>query len=129
MSNLRPASSTTRPSPLIRKRDSMSGTRLMHTAIFTSRSECVEPGHRLAEYQRMHVMRPLVRVHAFQVRHVAHGGVLGENPVRSKQTPCLTRDIGRNVHVVALGQRDLLRGELPAILEAAELPAQQLTLH
>jgi hypothetical protein len=35
MSNLSPASSTDRPSAAIRSRPSMSGTRLMHAAIFT----------------------------------------------------------------------------------------------
>src|SRR5437868_12897951 len=40
MSNLRPASSTDVLSALIRKRTSMSGTRLTHTAIFTAESPC-----------------------------------------------------------------------------------------
>src|SRR5919109_2273319 len=119
MSNLRPLSSTDFPSLAIRKRDSMSGTRLMHTAIFNSPSERVEPGHRLSENQCVDVVRALVGVHALEVFHVSHRRILGENPVRAEQPSRLTSDFGRDVHIVALRERNLLRRKLAAILQAA----------
>src|SRR5688500_18004470 len=64
--------------------------------------ERIESGDGLPEDERVHVVRPLVSVHALEVRHVAHRAVLGENAVRAEQAARFTGDVRRHVDVVAL---------------------------
>src|SRR5205807_1303230 len=59
---------------------------------------------------------------------VAVGLILGEDAVGAEQPPGLARDVGRHADVVALRERHLLGRDLPLILEAAELEAEQLRL-
>ena len=59
---------------------------------------------------------------------MSHRLILGEDAAGPEQAPALAGDIGRHAHVVALGERDLLRRHLPLVLEPAQLEAQQLRL-
>src|SRR5258708_25468707 len=127
--NLTPVSSIETPSAAILMRVSVSGTRLMQTAIFTGRSpsfECRQSRDVFAEDQRVHVVRTLVCVDALEVREVPHRAVLGEDAVGAEQAARLARALARHVHVVALGERDLLRPHRARVLQPAELEAEQL---
>src|SRR5437899_7061001 len=109
--NFTPVSSIDVPLPATLMRDSVSGTRLMQTAIFTGRSGSFErrqAGDVLAEDQGVHVVRSLVRVHALEVGQVPHGAVLDQDAVGAQQPTRLARALARHVDVVALGERDLL---------------------
>jgi hypothetical protein len=77
--------------------------------------------HSLTDDERVNVVRALVRVHTLEIFHVTHRTVLGEYAVAAKHPPRLARDIARNVHVVTLRKRYLLRRALPRILQPAEL--------
>src|SRR5207249_1559395 len=90
--------------------------------------EGIQSRYFLPQYERMDVVRPLVRVHRLEVREVTHRLIFRENPVGAEQPARLARDVGRDAHVVPLGERHLLRRGLPLVLEVAELKAQELCL-
>ena len=66
-------------------------------------------------------MSAFVRVHALQIRHVAHRCILRENAIRAKQPAGFTRDVSRDVDVVSLCQRHLLRRERSRVFQPAEV--------
>ena len=41
-----------------------------------------DPRDVLSEDERVDIVRPLVRIHAFQIRHMPHRVILGENAVK-----------------------------------------------
>ena len=77
----------------------------------------------------MDIVRSLVRVDALEIRHVPHRRVLGQNAIGAEEAAGFARDIGGNVAVVPLRERDLLRRELSGILEPAEVQRHELRLH
>src|SRR3989449_8887667 len=82
--------------------------------------ERIQPRNLLPQDERVDDVRPLVGVHRLEVREVAHRLILGEDAVGPEQTPGLARNVGRDVHVVALGEGDLLRRHLPLVFAASE---------
>src|SRR5438132_1529754 len=72
--------------------------------------------------------RPLVRINRLEVREVAHRLILRQDAVRAEQPARLTRHVGRDADVVPLGERHLLRRDLPLVLEPPELQAEELCL-
>src|SRR5213082_2990932 len=90
--------------------------------------ERIQPGDFLAEDERMHIVRPLVRVHRLEVGEVAHRLILRQDAVGAEQAARLARHVGGDVHVVALGEGHLLRRDLPLVLEPPQLQAQELRL-
>src|SRR3989441_5146468 len=104
-------------------------TSIPHSALRIPHSvERIQPRNLLPQDERVDVVRPLVGVHRLEVREVAHSLILGEDAVGSEQTPGLARNVGRDIHVVALGEGDLLRRHLPLVFQASELQAAQLRL-
>src|SRR2546430_659377 len=85
-----------------------------------------QPGNRLPQHQCVDVVRPFVGVDALQVRQVPHRLVFGEDPVGAQETSGLARDLRRHVHVVPLGERDLLGGHGALVLEPTKLHAEKL---
>src|SRR2546422_8927834 len=67
-------------------------------------AERTVPRDLLPQDQRVNVVRPLVGVHRLEVRQVPHCLILGQDAVGAEQSPGLAGDLGRHVHVVALGQ-------------------------
>src|SRR6266550_4912979 len=85
--------------------------------------EGVDPRNSLPKNERVDVVRTFVGVHTLQIRHVAHRRVLGQNAVRTEKTARLARDISRRAHVVAFGERDLLRSERASVFQPPKMNA------
>src|ERR1700694_4928661 len=71
----------------------------------------------LAQDQRVDVVRPLVGVDRFEVCEVPHRLVFGQDAVGAEQPPRLAGHVGGHAHVVALGERDLLRRGLSLVFQ------------
>src|SRR5215831_13639059 len=93
-----------------------------------SEPERVEAGDVTADDEGMDVVRALVRVDGLQIHHVADHRVLVDAAGGAQDVACEPRRVERDLHVVHLGHRDLLRARLPKILQTAELQAQELRL-
>src|SRR6266852_5695308 len=87
--------------------------------------EGIQPRDRLSQDEGMHVVRPFVGVHRLEVCEVAHRLVFREDAIRPEEAAGLTRDVGRDVDIVPLGERDLLGCRLAVVLEPAELHAEE----
>src|SRR5438093_5704234 len=101
--------------------------RTPHSALRIS-IERTQPRDFLAQDERMDVVRPLVRIDRLEVREVAHGLILRQDAVRAEQAARLARHVGRDAHIVPLGERHLLRRGLPPVLEPPQLQAEELRL-
>src|SRR3989442_1576734 len=82
----------------------------------------------LGQDERVDVVRPLIRINRLEVREVAHRLILRQDAVRAQQPARLTRHVCRDAHVVPLGERHLLRRDLPLVLEPPQLQAEELCL-
>src|SRR5258706_6364120 len=82
------------------------------------------PRDRLADDQRMDVVRALVRVDRLEVAHVPAALVLVGDAARAQDLPGGARDLERALHFVHLAQRDALRLDLLRFLEAPALQAE-----
>src|SRR5438105_15402071 len=90
--------------------------------------ECAHSRGGLTEHEGMDVVRPFVGINAFEVRHVTHRGVLGENADGAEETARLSCDVGRHIDIVALGERHLLWRVGALVLQAAEVERDELRL-
>src|SRR5215218_9131914 len=91
-------------------------------------------GERVANHQRMHLVRPLVREHRLEVVHVADHGVLECDPVAAEDRARGPTDVERAANVPHLPHADVLWSQRPVVLhpsevESHERPAIQLERH
>src|SRR5205807_3680904 len=90
--------------------------------------ESTQPRDFLTQDERVDVVRPLIRINRLEVREVAHRLILRQDAVRAEQPARPTRHLGRDAPVAPLGERHLLRRDLPPVLEPPELQAEELCL-
>ena len=85
-----------------------------------SAGKCLKTGLGAPQNQRVNVVRPFVSIDRFQIHHVANYVVLIRNPVAAMHVPRCSRNLERLAAVIALEQRDRLRGSAPFIKQASE---------
>src|SRR3954454_19486451 len=90
--------------------------------------ERVLAGERLAEDQRVHLVRALVGEDRLEVRRVAHDRVLRADPVGAEDRARLAGDRDRLADVVQLADADVLGRDAPLVLEPPDLQREQLRL-
>src|SRR5207248_2372366 len=72
-----------------------------HSALRTPHSvEGIQPGNLVPQDERMHILRPLVRVHRLEVGEVAHRLILRQDAVGAEEAVRLARHVGGDAHVV-----------------------------
>src|SRR5215467_4700278 len=93
-----------------------------------SEPERVEAGDVPADDEGMDVVRALVGVDGLQIHHVADHRMLVDDAGGAQDVTGQPRRVERDLHVVHLGHRNLLRAHLLQIFQSAELQAQELRL-
>ena len=71
---------------------------------FTIGHAKILPRDLLTQDQCVDVVRPFIGIHRFQIGQMPHGLVLGQDAVGPQEASSLPGDVGRHVHVVALGE-------------------------
>jgi len=84
-------------------------------------------GQRLAEHERVDLVRALVGVHALEIEHVPDRWILEQNAVAPSKARERRAQSSATAHVVALAQGDLLRQKLALlVLQAAKMVGEQI---
>src|SRR3984885_1753560 len=84
------------------------------------------PGDRLAQGQGVDLLGAFVGEHRLQVVRVPDHRVLEGHPVRPEHGPRLPGDLERGPDVAHLAEADLLRRDLPGLLQAPQVQREEL---
>src|SRR5882757_782702 len=80
-----------------------------------------DAGYALADYELVDVVRPFVGGDAFEIVHVAHDGVIVDDPVGPENVAGFARGLKGDGHVVHLQHGNVRVIDLILVFEAADL--------